>query len=90
MRMLKKQSSINDEELISAQFTINDMHDDFENYKRQIKNLKQLVEKQKTSAERRDTEIDDLNTRLQDAYDEQKELKTALKTEKKSKIELEL
>ena len=40
MKKLVKQSSIHDEELMSAQFTINDMHDDFENYKRQIKNLK--------------------------------------------------
>ena len=66
------------------------MNSDFEKYKRQIKNLKYMVDKQKTSAERRETEIDDLNSRLQDAYDELRDLKTSFKIEKKAKIEIEL
>ena len=90
MKRLEKNASIHDEELLSAQFTINDMNSDFEKYKRQIKNLKYMVDKQKTSAERRDTEIDDLNSRLQDAYDELRDLKTSFKIEKKAKIEIEL
>ena len=49
-----------------------------------------MVDKQKTAAERRDSEIDDLNSRLQDAYDELRDLKTSVKIEKKAKIEIEL
>ena len=83
MRQLDKLSQVRDEELMSAQFTIQDMSDEVQKCERQKKVLNQTIDKLQTHIEKSENEIADLTYRLQDALEQLKHTKQVYRSEGK-------